>query len=85
MYMYGMRNYRIAPNFQGAKFSRIGLLKHFAEINFADQRFLIAVPVFFETFHGSRRVRENRENYAPRKFGAIRYYGNGAAKVCIGL
>ena len=37
--------YRIAPNFRGAKFSRIGLLKHFAEINFADQRFLMPVPV----------------------------------------
>ena len=24
-------------------------------------------------FHGSRAIRENRENYAPRKFGAIRY------------
>ena len=34
----------IIPNFRGAKFSRIGLLKHFAEINFADQRFLMAVP-----------------------------------------
>ena len=38
--------YRIAPNFRGAKFSWIGLLKHFAEINFTDQRFLMAVPVF---------------------------------------
>ena len=31
--------------------------KHFAELN----------------FRGSRRIRENRENYVPRKFGAIRY------------
>ena len=33
-------------NFRGAKFSWIGLLKHFAEINFSDQRFLMAVPIF---------------------------------------
>ena len=33
------------PNFRGAKFSRIGLLKHFAEINFADRRFLMAAPI----------------------------------------
>ena len=31
--------------------------KHFAELNFC----------------GSRRIDENRENYVPRKFGAIRY------------
>ena len=43
--MLTWNTYRIAPNFRGAKFSRIGLLKHFAEINFADQRFLMAVPV----------------------------------------
>ena len=41
-----IRPYRIEPNFRGAKFSRIGLLKHFVEINFAEQRFLIAMPVF---------------------------------------
>ena len=46
MMCYLFTPYRIAPNFQGAKFSRIGLLKHFAEINFADQRFLMAMPVF---------------------------------------
>ena len=39
-------SYRIAPNFRGAKFSRIVLLKHFVEMNFADQQFLMAVPVF---------------------------------------
>ena len=38
--------YRTAPNFRGAKCSQIGLLKHFTEINFADQLFLMAVPVF---------------------------------------
>ena len=31
--------------------------KHFAGLN----------------FRSSRRIRENRENYAPRKFGTIRY------------
>ena len=36
--------YRIAPNFRGTKFSRIGLLQIFAEINFADQGFPLATP-----------------------------------------
>ena len=31
--------------------------KHFAELN----------------FRGSKRIREKRENYVPRKFSAIRY------------
>ena len=37
--IYQSLRYRISPNFQGAKFSRIGRLKHFAEINFTDQEF----------------------------------------------
>ena len=38
------RNYRIAPNFRGTKFSRISLLQIFVEINFADQGFPLAMP-----------------------------------------
>ena len=37
--------YRIAPNFRGIKFSRIGLLQIFAEINFADEGFPLATPI----------------------------------------
>ena len=39
-------NYRIAPNFRGIKFSRIGLLQIFTEINFADEGFPLATPIF---------------------------------------
>ena len=46
MWMLCVCNYCIVPNCRGAKFSRIGLLKHFVEINFADQRFLMATPIF---------------------------------------
>ena len=37
--------YRIAPNFRGRKFSRIGHLQIFAEINFADRRFQLTTPI----------------------------------------
>ena len=41
--------YRIVLNFRGAKRLRIGCLKHFAEINLADQGFLIATLIGHET------------------------------------
>ena len=71
--------YRIVPNFRGAKCLRIGLLKHFTEINFADQRFLMAVPVFRNIscsliFAVQEESAKNCENYAPRKFGAIQWF-----------
>ena len=43
-------------------------LKRFAETIFAINKILLATP-----FHGSRPIREKRENYAPRIFGTIRY------------
>ena len=36
--------YRIAPNFQGTKFSHISLFQIFMKVNFADQRFSLVMP-----------------------------------------
>ena len=70
--------YCIAPNFRGAKFSRIGLLKHFRRNKFRRSTILDGRARFSKhfaklNFRRLRRLRENRENYAPPKFGAIRY------------
>ncbi len=43
--------YRIAPNFRGAKFSRIGIHKHFA-----DQGFQLARPQAFRKAWGRRQI-----------------------------
>ena len=39
--------YRIAPNFQGAQFSRIGVFKHFVETIFADHGFRYSMNMVF--------------------------------------
>ena len=53
-------------------------LKRFVETIFADQGNPASHAFFLRlfaapNFRGSRPIREKRENYAPRKFGAIRY------------
>ena len=71
-------NYRIAPNFRGARFSPISVFRNFAETIFADQRFRYRVSINCGILQISRSliflrfdaIREKRENYAPRKFGA---------------
>jgi len=44
IFAYALDVYRIAPNFRGKIFSQISLLQFFAEINFADQGFPLAMP-----------------------------------------
>ena len=63
----GVKRYLIAPNFRSAQFSRIGVFKNCRRDNGS---FSINAEL---NFRGSVPIREKRENYAPRKFGAIRY------------
>ena len=44
VHSFNHKEYRIAPNFQGIKFSRIGDWQIFADLNFADQRFQLPRP-----------------------------------------
>ena len=44
IFAYALDVCRIAPNFRVKNFSQIGLLHIFAEINFADQGFPLAMP-----------------------------------------
>ena len=44
IFAYALDVYRIAPNFQGKIFLQVGLLQIFAEINFVDQGFPLAMP-----------------------------------------
>ena len=62
--------------FRGAQFSRIAISKHLAETIFADQEFRVyGIQKFRQpNFRGLLyTIRENSENYGPRKFGHIRY------------
>ena len=45
-HIFDVKHYRIVPNFREIKFSQIGLLQIFAEINFADEGFLLATPIY---------------------------------------
>ena len=81
VYMY-MYIYHIAPNFRGAhNFRGLCNLKRFAETIFSDQG-NPASQTFF-TAPNLRGSRPNRENYAPLKFGAIRYYVQYTTNTCI--
>ena len=70
--------YCIRPKFRGTQFSRIAISKHFTETIFTNQKFqefrVYGILKFRElNFRGLLGIHENRENYAPRKFGLIRY------------
>ena len=63
----------VRPNFGGGQFSQIAILKQVLETIFANEEFRVYGTLKFRdlNFHSLLHVgiRENRENYAPRKFG----------------
>ena len=65
--------YRIAPHFRGAKFFANWSFETFRGSAILDGRACFSKHFTELKFCGLRRIRKNRENYAPQKFGAIRY------------